>query len=119
MLNTARALQKFYSGFGMQAFTTDNVPDEQELPYITYRFADSDWEQPISHYCIIYMRTRRNVELLEKAEEIKNAIGQGLRIPCADGCLYLHYENAEIMSDSDNPDIRSVYISMQMDILHF
>ena len=103
MVDTATVLKSFYESFGLPAFTTDNVPDDQELPYLTYRFADTDWEQPISHYCQIYMRTRRNVELLNKAKEIKDAIA-------------LHYENAEIVSDVDNPDIRSVYINMQMDV---
>lgn len=121
MVETATVLKQFYESFGLPAFTTDNVPDDQELPYITYRFADSDWQQPITHYAIIYMRTRRNVELLEKAKEIKDAIGTGKRLSCGDGCIYLHYENAEIVpdpDDSDDSDVRSVYINMQMDVLH-
>ena len=118
MVDTATVLKSFYESFGLPAFTTDNVPDDQELPYLTYRFADTDWEQPISHYCQIYMRTRRNVELLNKAKEIKDAIGTGKFIPCGDGYIALHYENAEIVTDVDNPDIRSVYINMQMDVLH-
>lgn len=125
MVDTATVLKSFYESFGLPAFTTDNVPDDQELPYLTYRFADTDWEQPISHYCQIYMRTRRNVELLNKAKEIKDAIGTGKFIPCGDGYISLHYENAEIISGSANgaqsdqdSDVRSVYISMQMDVLH-
>lgn len=125
MLDTAKALHSFYSGFGLPAYTIDNVPDDAQLPYITYRWADSDWEQPISHYCMIYMRTNSNVVLLSKADEIKQAIGTGLRIPCNDGCLYLHFENAEIVSGADSAKeseqgtgVRAVYINMQLDILH-
>lgn len=125
MVDTAIVLKSFYESFGLPAFTTDNVPDDQDLPYITFRYADSDWEQPISHYCKIYMRTRKNVELLEKANEIKQAIGTGKFLPCGNGFVVLHYENAEIISGASNgaeadqdSDIRSVYISMQMDVLH-
>lgn len=120
MLETIKALFGFYSQFGLPVYTTDNVPDWAEIPYITFRFADSDWEQPISHYCIIYMRTEDNELLLGKAEEIKAAIGTGLRLPCEGGCIYLHYENAEIMSETDtgDPDVRGVYINMQLQVLH-
>ena len=125
MLNTAKALYDFYSSFNLPAYTTENVPDTVDLPYLVYRFVDTDWETPISHYCIIYMRTRSNEPLLSKADEIKTAIGTGLRLPCLNGCLYLHYLNAEIMSEVTSgasveqvAEIRSVYINLQLDILH-
>lgn len=117
MIDTASALYGFYSQFGIPAYTTDNVPDDVSLPYLTYRFAESEWSTPISHYAQIYMRTNSNVKLLSKADEIKNAIGSGVSIPAGDGYLVIHYENAEILSNEDN-DVRSVYISMQLDCLH-
>lgn len=119
MLDTASALYGFYSGFDLPAYTTDNVPDDVDLPYITYRYVDTDWESPLSHYCMVYMRTRSNEPLLAKAEEIKAAIGTGLSISCADGCLYLHYLSAQFMSDvPDGSDVRSIYIDLQLDVLH-
>lgn len=125
MLETAKALYDFYSGFGIPAYSKDNVPDDATFPYITYTVVDGDWDTPRSHYCMVYMRTRSNQELLKKADEIKEAIGTGLRLPCDGGCLYLHYENAEIMSGANSgtqseqdSDVRSVYINMQLDVLH-
>ena len=117
MLNTATALYDFYSQFGLPAYTTDNVPDDAKLPYLTYWFYDSDWDTPATHYVQIYMRTNSNVELLTKADEIKDAIGTGKSILCGDGYVVLHYENAQILTDDEN-DVRSVYISMQIDCLH-
>ena len=36
MINTARALYGFFSGFGLPAFVEYSVPEDAELPYITY-----------------------------------------------------------------------------------
>lgn len=118
MVDTATALKAFYESFDLPAYTTDNVPDDIEMPYLTYSFVDADWDQPMTHYCMIYMRTRRNIELLTKAKEIKDAIGTGKIIPCGNGYIVLHYENSELMTDGNDPDVRSVYINMQIDILH-
>lgn len=126
MLDTARTLYSFYSSFGIPAYTTDNVPDDVQLPYLTYSLVDGDWETPRSHYCVIYMRTRSNADLLAKAREIKDRIGLGLILKCGEhGYLALHYENSDIVSSaasgaesSRDSEVRSIYINLQLDILH-
>lgn len=117
MIDTARALYSFYSQFGMPAYTVNNIPDDAELPYVTYSYNDADWDTPMTHYAQVYMRTNSNIKLLSIADQIKDAIGTGKAIPCGDGYIVLHYENAQILVDTDD-GVRSVYISMQIDCLH-
>lgn len=128
MTEVAKALYRFYSQFGIPAYTTDNIPADAELPYITYRYVDSDFLQPLTHYAIVYMQTRNNADLLGMAEQIKDAIGTGISLPLDNGkgFVILHFNNAQLLSSTEtggmtqysDSDVRSVYIDMQIDTLH-
>ena len=42
MYQTAKALKEFFSGFDLPAYSTDSVPEDVELPYITYSLAEPE-----------------------------------------------------------------------------
>lgn len=119
MINTAKALYGFYSGFGLPAYTTMNVPDEAELPYITYSLPETEPLRSSTHYCQVWGRTREHSALLAKADEILQAIGEGVRLECGGGYVVIRPNSprAQVLRDED-PDYQYVYISLQINCYH-
>lgn len=90
MVETAKALYKFFSGFGIPAYTTQTVPDDAELPYITYSCNEPEWNIRTSMYAQVWYYTRSNTEVFKKADEICAAIGSnGVKIPCDGGFVVI------------------------------
>lgn len=121
MTLTASALYNFYSGFGIPAYEVNSIPDDAELPYITYSYSEPEWESPTSHYAQVYMRTNSNTELLEKAGQIVRTIGLGKRVPFeSGGCLMMYPSTplVQIMVSEAGDDIRSAYINLQLYAFH-
>ena len=119
MISTAQALYQFWNSFGLSAYTEDTIPDDAQLPYITYSLVESEILSPTSHYAQVWYRDTGNVALSETVAEIKSAIGEGVRIPCEGGYVVLRPSTpfAQLMVDSD-PEIRRAYINLQINCYH-
>lgn len=119
MINTAKALYKFYSGFGIPAYTTETVPDNVVVPYITYSLVESESLEPSTHYAQVWYRSTSNAALLAKVDEIKEAIGTGIRLECDGGYVVLRPSTplAQLMTDEDH-SIKFVYLNLQINCYH-
>lgn len=117
MYQVAMALKEFFSGFDMPAYTTDSVPDDVELPYITYSLSEPEWNQKATLYAQVWDRSRSNVRILQVADQITAEIGEGLRIPIDDGYLVIWPESplTQLMPDGD---YRSAYINLSINAYH-
>ena len=119
MINTAQALQEFWSGFGLPAATVWTVPDDWEPPYITYSLVESEPTEPVSGYAQVWYRDTGNAAMLAKVDEIKAAIGTGTRLKCDGGYVVLRPSTpyVQLMSDED-PTKRYAYINLQINCYH-
>lgn len=119
MINTARALYDFLSGFGLPAMTEGTVPDEMELPYITYTLIETEPLENTAFYVSLWFRSMSNAAMLAKVDEIKAAIGTGVVLPCDGGFVVLRPSNpfVQLMTDED-PEIRYAYFIMQINCYH-
>ena len=95
MLSTARALQKFWAGFGLPAYSEGSVPDDAELPYITYS---------------------GNAAVTAKADEVLAAIGAGGANVDHKLRIYLQNPPAQIITETDT--VRYAYINLQINSNH-
>ena len=89
MTNTAKALYQFFSGFGLQAYGEYNVPDDAELPYISYQLIEPDWDDSGTFYARVWYRSTSYTEINAKVDEIKAAVGEGVSIRTPGGAVYL------------------------------
>ena len=117
MYRTAAALKTFFSGFGLPAYAEDSVPDDVELPYITYSLSVPEWNQKASLYAQVWDRTTSNTKIIRVADQITAAIGEGINIPVDGGYLIIWPESPliQIMVDGDH---RSAYINLSMNTYH-
>ena len=117
MYQTAAALKTFFSGFGIPAYTTDSVPGDVELPYIAYSLSIPEWGQKATLYAQVWDRSRTNTFIVQKADQITAAIGEGKVIPTEDGYLVIWPETPLIQLMTDG-DFRSAYINLSINSYH-
>lgn len=124
MKQTAMALKSFFSQFGVPAYSETSVPDELELPYITYPIKEPEWREKTSLYCIIWCRTSGYSQALSIADAIMGAVNEGAKIKTENGYVVLYPENpffqemtGESGSQTDN-DTKGLYINMTMNSYH-
>ena len=117
MYRAAEALKTFFAGFGIPAYDTGSVPDDVGLPYIAYNFGEPEWGQKASGFAQVWDRSRSNAEILLKADQIVQAIGEGKRLPIPGGYVFIWPEtpSVQIMKDGD---FRYAYINLSINSYH-
>lgn len=113
MYQAAAGLKRFFSGFGLPAYAVDSVPDDVQLPYITYSQNVPEWNQKASMYAQVWDRSTSNTAIIRKADQITAAIRDGRKIDLDDGYLVIWPETplVQIMVDGD---YRSAYINFSV-----
>ena len=117
MLKTAETLKTFYSGFGLPAYTLQSVPDEVDLPYITFPLSEPEWNQQTNTYLQIWYPKNRLEDLLTKADQVVAAIGLMKKFDLPEGYLVLYPTTPMIQILSDEGS-QSAYISLLMNAYH-
>lgn len=120
MRKAVQALDTYLNGFGLDAYAEDSVPDDVELPYITYRVVDPEWHQKATFFIRVWFRSTSNAVVLEKADEITGDIGEGKRLPFEGGMLVLWPESPKVQIQVDQNDraIRYAYINLSLNSYH-
>ena len=117
MVNTAATFKSFFGGFGLPAYTLYSVPDEVNLPYITYPLMEPEWNQKASFYCQIWYPKNRLGELLEKAQSIVGEIGTGKKFDLTEGYLVI-YPDTPLIQILTDEDTQSAYINLSINAYH-
>ena len=119
MYKAAAALKTFFSGFGLPAYAENTVPDDAELPYITFPQREPEWNRQMTYWCIVYYRHQTsNLDCLQKADEIVRAIGNGIRLPIDGGVVVLWPETPLVQAMAPDEDVRSAYINLSINAYH-
>ena len=117
MTNTAKTLNTFANSFGLPAYSTDTVPDNVPLPYITFPLTEPEWNQKATWYLQGWYRTKSNVELFAKVDEIIREIGTGLILGTEGGYIVIYPESPLVQLLVDG-DMRSFYINLSINSFH-
>lgn len=115
MTETATALYSFFSGFGIPAYLSDNIPDNVVMPYITYDLVDPP---PLSREMLnasVWYRDSSVMAVSAKADEIKAAIGTGRSLKTASGSVILKSGNPFCQLRNDpNRETKRAYLTMYL-----
>ena len=113
MRATAKALKTFVSSFGLPAYTSQTVPKDVNVPYLTYPLTEPEWSEKATFYIQGWYRTTSNAELAAKADQIVEYIGTGITLTTDSGYLVIYPESplVQLMTDGD---IRSFYINLSI-----
>lgn len=120
MATKAAAIQKFLESFGVPAYPVTSVPDDAEMPYITYTlytgaWGDSEQNMPVD----VWYRGESEAKPNAKVEEISRKIGiGGIQLPCDDGIIWIKRGSpfGQTVEDEDNSvKRRLVNLSVEFD----
>lgn len=113
MIATAQALSAWLAEFKLPVYINNDVPEEVEAPYMTIPMSEPEWDQKTTFYIQIWYRSKSNATLMQKADEIVSAIGQGIKLSCTGGYLVIYPETPLIQLLVDG-DYRSAYINLSL-----
>lgn len=119
-MNSQQALEAFWNGFSWNAFQENSVPDnafKEYRHYITYTAAWDEFGRPVMLSASIWERSTSWASVIEKAEEIKQAIGfGGTVITHTDGAFWIKRGNPfyQRMPDEDDT-VRRVYLNIEVE----
>lgn len=111
------AYHGFMSGFDWVAYDANTVPEDAELPRITYSFAFSEFESSVAMSASVWDRSTSWATVTEKADDIFDEIGLGGKIvPFDDGALWIKRGTpfAQRMSDEQD-NIRRIYLNFEVE----
>lgn len=114
MVNTATALYSLWSSFGIPAYPEYNIPDEAEMPYITYEIVKPDWRYQSNTHVRVWYRDTSYVSITNILDAISRRIGEGLLLPLSDGFLILFKDMQFIQFQPYEADdgVKVAYLSL-------
>ena len=119
MIVTAQALNSFFSGFGIPAYTENNIPNNAKPPYLTYPLKEPAWNRQETFYVNVYYRADKSeMDALIKADEIMGAIGEGIRLYFPGGEVVLWPGNSLIQTRPPENGVRRAYIDLMINAYH-
>ena len=117
--NKYQALYEFYNTFGIPAYEENSVPEDAELPYITYEImtADLDMEN-IAMSCQIYFKSNSLMKVNAITEKLYNALSGGLKLKCDTGYIVL-YRGRPFAQNRPSGDktVKAKYINISADYI--
>lgn len=118
MPSRTAALQAWLEGFGMPAYAAQAVPDNAELPYLTYTPVAGAWgdgEQGVT--VETWRRTGSEARANADAEAIGRALGLGgVMLACDGGGLWVKRGSPFWQAvDSGEPGVKRRYINLSIE----
>lgn len=109
----AEAIHTFWNGFGLLAYEENTVPEDAELPYITYQLVTDSFENEVPISGSLWYRSESWAEINAKTNEIAEELYNGVLIECDTGIIWLKrgVPFAQNMSDTDDT-IRRKYLNL-------
>lgn len=123
-----QALHKFFSGFGIPAYPSTSVLNENGepdiiLPYLTYTPIFDAWGgEPVALTVDLWYRTESEAIPNAKAQELSSAIGIGGKVLwCDGGYIWLKRGTpwCQSLTDDTDPAIKRRYINVTAEYLTF
>ncbi|MBQ6127094.1 hypothetical protein IJI69_00390 [Candidatus Saccharibacteria bacterium] len=115
----AAAIYSFWNSFGIPAYEENTVPDDAELPYITYQLVTDSFDMEVPMAASIWYRSPLWTEINAKTEEISEELYNGVLLECDKGLIWLKKGSpfAQNMSDSSDDMIRRKYLNLAVEYL--
>lgn len=121
------AIYSFLSGFGMPAYASASVPDQDSptwkgFPYLTYDLVVGEWMRgEVNMPVNLFDRTESERTLNAKVRELREALKSGgVTIPCDGGMLWLKQGSpwAQAMTiEGEDEMVKRRYININIEFL--
>lgn len=119
-MNVSEVLYNFWSGFNLPAYDENTVPDNAELPYITYENGDDYFETVLARNASIWYRSPSWAEITAKEQQIAEYIGRGGRsLACDGGAIWIKrgIPWAQRMSEPSDRMVRRIVLNLEIEFI--
>lgn len=120
-MTKAAAIKQFLDSFGMPAYPTSSVPEDAELPFLTYELTVAAWEAaPVGMTVNLWFYTTSEKVPNDKAQEISEAIGHGGKVlACEGGYIWLKRGEpwCQSLRDESNANIKRRLLNLTAEYL--
>lgn len=105
-MTASAALNKFWNGFGIDAYPSNSVPKDTTFPWLTYEMRTGYFNDPAANIAVnLWYHTESEAAPNNKAKEIGDAIGLGgIQIKCDDGLIWIKRGSPWCISLTDEAD---------------
>lgn len=112
-----QALDTFWNSFGLTAYDAQTVPNDAQLPYITYEASVSDIDNKLALTANLWYGSTSWSAVSNKANEIGDAIGGGYSVSYTNGRLWVTKARAfaQRLADVENPAIRRIVLQIEVE----
>jgi len=116
--DVATALYEFWNSFGVNAYPEETIPEDAKQPYITYEIVMPEWYGMATYNAKLWTYSTSFKQVFSLAEMIRQAIGEGKRIPLKNGSIWLFKEeNFFQIMPSEEITQKNAYLSMVIHVL--
>lgn len=112
-----KAIQEFWGSFSIPAYDENTVPDNAEMPYITYEASIGGLGDKITLLASIWYYSTSWAEISQKAEEIKDFIGGGVGVKYNLGRMWVTkgFVFAQRMSEPGSDLTRRIVLNIEVE----
>lgn len=122
-MNREAAIYEFMRSFGIPAYAETGVPDQAEMPYVTYSLIIGSYDNPVSMAVNVWYRTDSEAIINAKVRDIERAL--------CNGGAAIHYETdgntrmvwatkgspwAQAVQDEDN-SVKRRYLNIDLQFM--
>ena len=119
-MDKLQALHSFWSGFGLTAYDENTVPDNAQMPYITYGASVDGFGNTLNHSASLWYYSNSWRDIALKEREIAEFISMGGKlVQYDDGAIWVQKSTpwAQRLSDPSNYTIRRVVLNLSIEFL--
>jgi len=117
-MDKLQAFQKFWKGFDIPAYDSNSVPDDAELPYITYSMIYDSFGVTLSSTVSLWYRGTSWSAVTQKAFQVSDKITRGgFLVSYDEGVFWIRRGTpwAQRMSDPKDDSIRRILLSIEIE----
>lgn len=119
-MDKIQALHSFWSGFDLKAYDETSVPDNTQLPYITYEVSSDDFGNTLAQTASLWYRDSSWASITAKEQQIANYLGRGGKmITYDDGAVWISKASpwSQRLADPSDEMIRRIVLNVQVEFL--
>ena len=119
-MDKAQALYNFWASFQLPAYDEQTVPDEAQLPYITYETITDSLGNQLPLTASLWYRSKSWQDITKKAQEIASYIGEGgVNLGYTGGSLWITRGSsfAQRIADPNDDGVRRIHININAEFL--
>lgn len=120
-MDKAQALHNFWSSFGIPAYDALTVPDDAQMPYITYEVSTDSFDNQVFLTASIWYNNFSWKDVTEKSEQVAKAIydlhPSGIKIDNGRLLIFRGSPFAIRMNDDRDKMIRRIVLNIVAEFL--